>query len=137
MELHTEKRIAPFATTQISHFPPEKGIAIRGIAFLPQQNAILPYYGGKEYSYTYMKMRNKCGIIIIPYTQPIFNSKSTQIPSFFPAFGVIQWKKPEGGRRMKKGNNGVYTAVRLLLLRDYLTANATKAHPVRRSETEK
>lgn len=39
---------------------------------------------------------------------------------------------------MKKGNNGVYTAVRrLLLLHDYLTANATKAHPVRRSETEK
>ena len=37
---------------------------------------------------------------------------------------------------MKKGNNGVLTAVRLLLLRDYLTANATKAHPVRRSEIE-
>ena len=38
---------------------------------------------------------------------------------------------------MKKGYNGVLTAVRLLLLHDYLTANATKAHPVRRSETEK
>ena len=37
---------------------------------------------------------------------------------------------------MKKGNNGVYTAVRLLLLRDYLTANATRSHPVRRGEIE-
>jgi hypothetical protein len=46
-------------------------------------------------------------------------------------------EKTEGGRRMKKGNNGVYTAVRLLLLHDYLTANATNAHPVRRSEMEK
>lgn len=37
---------------------------------------------------------------------------------------------------MKKGNNGVLTAVRLLLLRDYLTANASGHHPVRRSEME-
>ena len=37
---------------------------------------------------------------------------------------------------MKKGNNGVMTALRLLLLRDYLTANATKSHPVRRGEME-
>lgn len=37
---------------------------------------------------------------------------------------------------MKKGNNGVMTALRLLLLRDYLTANAIKSHPVRRGEME-
>ncbi len=37
---------------------------------------------------------------------------------------------------MKKGYNGVLTAVRLLLLRDYLAANASKSHPVRRGEME-
>ena len=38
---------------------------------------------------------------------------------------------------MKKGNSGVSMAVRLLLLREYLLANATKEHPKRRGEMEK
>ena len=36
---------------------------------------------------------------------------------------------------MKKGNSGVNMAIRLLLLREYLLANAVKEHPKRRGET--
>ena len=66
-----------------------------------------------------------------------FQSQIQANPLFFSCFWCDTMEKTEGGRRMKKGYNGVLTAVRLLLLHDYLTANATKAHPVRRSETEK
>ena len=38
---------------------------------------------------------------------------------------------------MKKGNSGVNMAIRLLLLREYLLANALKEHPKRRGEMEK
>ena len=38
---------------------------------------------------------------------------------------------------MKKGNSGVNMAIRLLLLREYLLANAVKEHPKRRGEMEK
>ena len=38
---------------------------------------------------------------------------------------------------MKKGNSGVSMAIRILLLREYLLANATKDNPVRRSMMEK
>lgn len=37
---------------------------------------------------------------------------------------------------MKKGNSGVNMAIRLLLLREYLLANADKEHPKRRGEME-
>ena len=38
---------------------------------------------------------------------------------------------------MKKGNSGVNMAIRLLLLREYVLANAVKEHPKRRGEMEK
>lgn len=38
---------------------------------------------------------------------------------------------------MEQGNSGARMAIRLVLLRDYLLANATKDHPIRRGEIEK